>query len=78
ANSSLQSGSTNEYLQNVYSTAVDNKFSVPRYFSDLYVENASFVRLDNVNVGYNFKDIFAPGSSLRVYGMAQNLFVITK
>lgn len=77
-NSSLQSGSTNEYLQNVYSTAVDNKFSVPRYFSDLYVENASFVRLDNVNVGYNFKDIFAPGSSLRVYGMAQNLFVITK
>jgi len=78
ANSSLQSGSTNEYLQNVYYTAVDNKFSVPRYFSDLFVENASFVRLDNVNLGYNFKDIFAPGSSLRVYGMAQNVFVITK
>lgn len=78
ANSSLQSASTNEYLQNIFYTAVDNKFSVPRYFSDLYVENASFFRLDNLNLGYNFKDIFAPGSSLRVYGMAQNVFVITK
>lgn len=78
ANSSLQSASTNEYLQNIFYTAVDNKFSVPRYFSDMYVENASFFRLDNLNLGYNFKDIFAPGSSLRVYGMAQNVFVITK
>jgi len=78
SNSSLQSGSTNEYLQNVYYTAVDNKFSIPRYFSDLFVENASFFRLDNVNVGYNFRDVFSPGSSLRVYGMAQNVLVITK
>ncbi|KMQ71579.1 SusC/RagA family TonB-linked outer membrane protein [Chryseobacterium koreense] len=78
SNSSLQSGSTNEYLQNVYNTAVNNNFSIPRYFSDLFVENASFLRLDNVNLGYNFRDIFAPGSSLRVYGMAQNVFVITK
>ena len=78
SNSSLQSASTNDYLQNVYSTAADYKFSVPRYFSDIYVENASFFRLDNVNLGYNFKDIFSKGSSLRVYGMAQNVFVITK
>jgi len=78
SNSSLQSASTNDYLQNVYSTAADYKFAIPRYFSDIYVENASFLRLDNVNLGYNFKDIFSKGSSLRVYGMAQNVFVITK
>ncbi len=78
SNSSLQSASTNDYLQNVYASAVDNKFSVPRYFSDLFVENASFLRLDNVNLGYNFGDFLSRGSNLRVYGMANNVFVITK
>jgi iron complex outermembrane receptor protein len=78
SNSSLQSASTNEYLQNVYSTAPIYQFSVPQYFSDIYIENASFLRLDNVNVGYNFGEIFSKGSSLRVYAMAQNVFVITK
>lgn len=78
SNSSLQSSATNNYLQNVYYTAADYRFSNPQLFSDIFIENASFLRLDNVNVGYSFKDIFAPGSSLRVYGMAQNVFVITK
>ncbi|WP_292008210.1 SusC/RagA family TonB-linked outer membrane protein [Chryseobacterium sp.] len=78
SNSSLQSASTNEYLQNVYSTAPEYQFSVPQYFSDIYVENASFLRLDNINIGYNFGEVFSKGSNLRVYGMAQNVFVITK
>jgi iron complex outermembrane receptor protein len=78
ANSSLQSASTNEYLQNVHATAPVYQFQVPQYFSDLYVENASFLRLDNVNIGYNFGEIFTKGSNLKVYAMAQNVFVITK
>ena len=78
SNSSLQSASTNEYLQNVYHSAIENQFATPQYFSDIFVENASFFRLDNVNLGYNFQDIFAPGSSLRVYAMAQNVLVVTK
>ncbi|WBV52715.1 SusC/RagA family TonB-linked outer membrane protein [Chryseobacterium gambrini] len=78
SNSSLQSAATNDYLQNVYSTTPDYKFSLPRYLSDIFIENASFFRLDNVNVGYNFKDFMYKGSNLRIYGMAQNVFVITK
>ncbi|WP_027378440.1 SusC/RagA family TonB-linked outer membrane protein [Chryseobacterium daeguense] len=78
SNSSLQSASTNEYLQNVYSTAAVYQFQVPQYFSDLYIENASFLRLDNVNVGYNFGEVFTKGSNLKVYAMAQNVFVISK
>ncbi len=77
SNSSLQSSATNNYLQNVYYTAAEYRFSTPQLFSDIFVENASFFRLDNVNVGYSFKDIFSKGSSLRVYGMAQNVFVIS-
>lgn len=77
SNSSIQSLTTNSYLQNVYSSAADYKFSSPQYFSDIFVEDASFLRLDNVNLGYNFKDILSQGSSLRVYAMAQNVFVIS-
>src|SRR5690606_12141811 len=42
SNSSIQSLTTNNYLQNTYSTAADYRFSSPQYFSDLFVENASF------------------------------------
>ncbi|ASE64176.1 SusC/RagA family TonB-linked outer membrane protein [Chryseobacterium indologenes] len=78
SNSSLKSASTNEYLQNVFSSAADYKFSDFQYRSDIYVENASFFRLDNINIGYNFGEIFSKGSNLKVYGMAQNVFVISK
>ncbi|WP_370901540.1 SusC/RagA family TonB-linked outer membrane protein [Chryseobacterium gossypii] len=79
SNSSLQSASTNEYLQNVFYTAPEYGFKDSnRYFSDIYVENASFLRLDNVNVGYNFGNVLTKNSNLKVYAMAQNVFVITK
>ncbi|MBL1222671.1 SusC/RagA family TonB-linked outer membrane protein [Chryseobacterium sp. L7] len=78
SNSSIQSTSTNEYLQNVFSSAPEYKFAVPQYKSDIYVENASFLRLDNINVGYNFGEVFSKGSNLKIYGMAQNVFVVTK
>ncbi|PTT40963.1 SusC/RagA family protein [Chryseobacterium sp. HMWF028] len=78
SNSSIQSASTNEYLQNVFATAPQYQFSIPQYKSDIYVENASFLRLDNINIGYNFGEIFTKGSNLKVYAMAQNVFVITK
>ena len=77
SNSSINSALTNEYLQNVYSTAKTYAFKGNELFSDIYVENASFFRLDNVNLGYNFNDFMSKGSSLRVYGMVQNVFVIS-
>ena len=78
SNSSIQSATTNDYLQNVYSSAVQYKFQSPQYFSDIYVEDASFFRLDNVNIGYNFKNFMSTNSNMRIYAMAQNVFVISK
>ncbi|MEM9297660.1 MAG: SusC/RagA family TonB-linked outer membrane protein [Bacteroidota bacterium] len=46
-------------------------------FSDLYVEDATFVRLDNAQIGYRVpiqSDVF---SNLRIYAAGQNLFTIT-
>lgn len=42
--------------------------------SSLYIEDGSFMRLDNMSLGYNFKWL----NGVRVYATAQNLFVITK
>jgi TonB-linked SusC/RagA family outer membrane protein len=46
-------------------------------FNSSVVENATFVRLDNAEIGYNVRTKSANLSSLRVYFAAQNLFTIT-
>ncbi|WP_405296759.1 SusC/RagA family TonB-linked outer membrane protein [Algibacter sp. Ld11] len=49
--------------------------------SSWYLEDASYLRLKNVTIGYNLPvktmDKFIEGSSLRVYFSAENLFTIT-
>lgn len=45
--------------------------------SDRYVENGSYVRLKNINIGYNFKPKFKGVDNLYVYASATNLFTIT-
>lgn len=45
--------------------------------SSYYLEDASFIRLDNISLGYNFKNI--PGfKNVRVYFASNNLLTITK
>lgn len=49
--------------------------------SDYFVENASFVRCDNITVGYTFENILKSQKNplrLRLFGAVQNPFVITK
>ncbi len=47
-------------------------------YSSRFVENGSFVRLDNATLGYNFKKLGPFVKNLRVYTSVNNLFVITK
>ncbi|MEP7143098.1 MAG: TonB-dependent receptor [Ferruginibacter sp.] len=46
--------------------------------SDYYIENASFLRMDNLNVGYDFGKIVNNKALLRATFSVQNVFVITK
>jgi hypothetical protein len=48
------------------------------YNSDYYVQNASFFRMDNINVGYNFGKVFNNKADLKFNAVMQNVFVITK
>ena len=46
-------------------------------YSDFFLENASFFRLDDINFGYTFKDINENGANIRLAASCQNVFVIT-
>jgi len=48
-----------------------------RYLSDYYVQEASFVKLDNVSIGYNFGSLFGENSNFSVNGSVQNVLTIT-
>ncbi len=45
--------------------------------SDYYIQNASFFRMDNIHVGYNFGKVFRNHGDLRLSGSVQNVFIIT-
>ena len=48
------------------------------YLSDYYIQNASFFRMDNINVGYNLGKVFKDRANMRLSANVQNAFVITK
>jgi TonB-linked SusC/RagA family outer membrane protein len=69
-------GTSNEVPRIV---ANDNNQNLTR-FSNFYVENGSYARLRNLQLGYTFPKAIATAthtSSLRLYVSAQNLFTIT-
>ncbi len=70
--------SYNSYqLNNLSSSYLETGFKNRQYLSDYYVENASFLKMDNVTLTYNFGKV-AKNCSLYVSGMVQNVFTITK
>jgi iron complex outermembrane receptor protein len=48
------------------------------YLSDYYVQNASFLRMDNINIGYNVGKVFHDKATLKINANIQNAFIITK
>jgi len=59
---------------NLHTSVLETGFTSPQYLSDYYVENGSFLRMDNITVGYNFT---WGAQRLHVYASAQNVFTIT-
>ncbi len=66
-------------INNILNSASDDKFTDTKnyFYSDRYLENGSYVRLDNTTLGYNFKQPVKSISNIRLYVTANNLFVIT-
>ena len=69
--------SYNSYqLNNINKSFKDTGFNNRQHLSDYYVENASFLKMDNLSLGYNFGRI-SKWASLNVNAMVQNVFCIT-
>lgn len=70
----------NASLGNIPTSVLETNFQVTPdvITSDIYIENASFLRMDNITLGYTFKDISNVLKSVRVWGGMQNVFIITE
>ncbi|WP_183403260.1 MULTISPECIES: SusC/RagA family TonB-linked outer membrane protein [Hymenobacter] len=76
-NFSNAKGSTN-YLLNLPSDIRNTGFVSQQLFSDYYLENGSFLRGENITLGYNVGKIFSEKANLRLSAAVQNAFLITK
>lgn len=70
--------SSQSFLNNAHRNYLETGFATYQYFSDYYVENASFLRMDNLNVAYDFGKVFNKKANLRAVASVQNVFVSTK
>ena len=66
------------FVGNAGTNYLSTNFVNNQYLSDYYIENASYFRLDNINIGYNAGKVFNKKASLRLSAAIQNVFVITK
>lgn len=49
-----------------------------RYLSDYFIKDASFIKLDNITLGYTFDKSLIKAASLRFTAGVQNVFILTK
>ena len=71
---------TNGNLSNLRVVSVERGFTnvtQQQYASDYFVENASFLKMDNITLGYSFNKLFGTPLSGRAYATVQNVFTIT-
>lgn len=64
-------------LNNVHSSYLETNFQRRQHLSDYYVENGSFLKMDNLSLSYNFGRV-CRWLSLNASVMVQNVFCITK
>lgn len=80
-NSSSDNYGGNGFLTNYYEGIHDTGFTfsnaTEQGSSDYFLENASFLKMDNLTVGYSFKKLFTHKLSGRVSASVQNVFTIT-
>lgn len=69
-------GGRNNQITNLMKT--DVYFQRDQSFSDYWLRNASFLRCDNITLGYTFDDLLKNSMKLRLFAAVQNPFVITK
>ncbi|WP_407525292.1 TonB-dependent receptor [Lacibacter sp. MH-610] len=65
------------FIQNASRDYLETGFVNNQYSSDYYIQNASFIRMDNINFGYDLGEVIKK-TRLRLSANIQNAFLITK
>ena len=73
----LNSGSLPNQARLVKTTGFTAPNSAQQWYSDYFLENASFFRLDDINLGYTFRTIGRWETDIRLALGIQNVFVLT-
>ena len=70
------------FITNLYNGFQDTGFTLlntsEQMASDYFLENASFLKMDNLTLGYSFQHLFAAKLSGRISASVQNVFTISK
>jgi len=76
-----QNLTTNNFMMNLTSDINTTKFTNSQYWSDYYIKDASFFKLDNITLGYEFRDLVPTlkkqNIGLRMYASVQNILTVT-
>ena len=66
-------------VSNLPTSVLDSNFQSNEdvLLSDYYIENGSFLKMDNITLGYTFENVFNARSSIRLSTGVQNVFTIT-
>jgi hypothetical protein len=66
------------YLANTLTELTKSSFYYGQQYSDYFVQNASFLKMDNLSLTYDFGRIFRKKAGLQLSAVCQNVFTITK
>ncbi|MGB4576673.1 MAG: SusC/RagA family TonB-linked outer membrane protein [Paludibacter sp.] len=65
-------------LKNILKSQIENpEFTGDALYSSKYIEDGSFLKMDNISIGYNMKVNSKYISKFRIYGAAQDVFCLT-
>ena len=73
---------TNQFVSNRVASAPKSMFSQAQYLSDYYLQDGSFLKLDNFTLGYTIPSLFYVTAdrpfSLNIFGTVQNICTFTR
>ena len=73
---------TNQFVSNRVASAPRSMFTQAQYLSDYYLQDGSFLKLDNFTLGYTIPKLFNVTAdrpfSLNIFGTVQNICTLTR
>ena len=74
---SFYDATSSNFVNNYNREVLNSGFTSAQYFSNYFIENGSFLRMENITLGYDFGSLVKQNSNLRLSFAVQNAFLVT-